>query len=352
MKIKKSNLGGIVLFVCFLTAVLVACQKEAVSKANFIFKPAPNAETVAKIGDEVIVASEFEKGIESDLYDAEMKVYEIKFARLQAMLLEKFMNQDPQKKGLTNDQYLDQFIAKNIKITDQDVEKFIKDRQIPKEQLTPEIKARINEYLVMEGKKTAVDKWIMEKTKDHPVEIYLKKPALPFFDVKAGNAPFKGGKDAKVTIVEFSDFQCPFCSKGAQLVTELSKKYGDKIKIAFKNYPLPFHTQAKLAAEAGLCANEQSTVLFWKMHDIMFADQTKLDKESLIASAKKIGAKEADFKTCLESGKFKGQVESDLNEGQAIGVKSTPTFYVNGKLITGARPIEMFTEVIDEELVK
>lgn len=332
--------------------LFLACQKQGESKANFIFKPAPSKDVVASINGEPIYEKDFVKGIESDLYEAEMKVYEIKYNRLQSMIMEKFISQDPNKKNLTNEEFLNQHIAKDVKISDAEVEKFIKERQIPKEQVNPEIKSRIVDYLSMEGKKKAMDKWIAEKTKKTPVEIYISKPQLPVFEVTVGDAPFKGKADAKVTIVEFSDFQCPFCSKGAQVLTELEKKYGNKIKIAFKNYPLPFHAQAKTAAAAALCANDQGSKYFWKMHDAMFADQTKLDVENLKATAKKIGLKETEFKNCLESDKFKTKIESDLNEGQALGLKSTPTFYVNGKLITGAQPIEVFSEVIDEELAK
>lgn len=338
--------------VAVLTVVVIACQKEASSKPNFIFKPAPSKEVVAKIGDQQILEKDFVQGIESDLYEAEMKVYEIKMARLQSMLLERLMNADPAKKDLTNDQFLDQHIAKGIKVSDADVEKFIKERQIPKEQINPEIRSRIVDYLSVEAKKMAVDKWIAEKTKKSPVEVYIQKPVLPVFDVNVGDAPFKGDADAKVTIVEFSDFQCPFCSKGATVLTALEKKYGKKVKIAFKHFPLPFHAQAKGAAEASMCAFEQDQKAFWKMHDAMFADQSKLDATNLIATAKKVGLKEADFKTCLESGKYKARVEADVAQGSSLGIKSTPTFYVNGKLIAGAQPVEVFSEVIDEELAK
>lgn len=338
--------------IALITVVIIACQKDVDSKPNFIFKPAPSKEVVAMVEGEQILEKDFIKGIESDLYEAEMKVYEIKYAKLQSLILERFMNKDPNKKGLTNDQFLDQYIAKSIKISDADVEKFIKERQIPKDQINPEIRTRIVDYLTLEAKKGSVEKWLAEKTKKSPVEIYLTKPSLPVFEVTAGDAPFKGGADAKVTIVEFSDFQCPFCSKGAVVLAEIEKKYGNKVKIAFKNFPLPFHTQAKGAAEAGLCANEQGPKFFWKMHDAMFADQAKLDKDNLIATAKKVGLKEADFKTCVESGKFKAKVEADVTEGQGIGLKSTPTFFVNGKLISGAQPLEVFSEVIDEELAK
>ena len=335
-----------------LMIVFFACQKEADSKANFIFKPAPSAGIAASIGGENILDKDLQSGIESDLYEAEMKVFEIKFGKLQAMLLEKFMNQDPNKKGLSNDEFLNKYIAKNSNVTEAQIEKFIKDRQVPKDQLNPEIRDRIKQYLEVESKKIAVDKWIAEKTKKTPVEVYIKKPQRPVFDVSIKDAPFKGGADAKVTIVEYSDFQCPFCSKAAATISEVEKKYGKKVKIAFKNYPLPFHSQARLAAEAAMCANEQSSKLFWKMHDSNFADQTKLDKENLILSAKKNGVKEVEFKACLEASKYKGIIDADMAEGQKLGLKSTPIFFINGKLVSGAQPLEVFSEVIDEELAR
>lgn len=335
-----------------VTVLVIACNKDAQSKPNFIFKAAPSKEVVASMGGQQILEADLVKGIESDLYEAELKVYEIKYAKLQAMLLERFMNQDPDKKGLTNDEFLDKHIAKTVKVTDAQVEAFIKERQIPKDQINPEIKARIVEYLTVESKKVAVDNWIAAKTKKTPVEIYIQKPTLPTFEVNVGDAPFKGASDAKVTIVEFSDFQCPFCSKGAQVLSALEKKYGNKIKIAFKHYPLPFHAQARIAAEASMCANEQDSKLFWKMHDAMFADQSKLDKDNLIATAKKAGVKEAEFKACLEAGKYKAKIDADVAQGSTLGIKSTPTFFINGKLISGAQPLEVFTEVIDGDLNK
>lgn len=332
--------------------IIFACQKQADSKANFIFKAAPAPGIAASIGSEQILEKDLEAGIESDVYDAEMKVFEIKFAKLQAMLLEKFMNQDPNKKGLTNDEFLNKYIAKDVKVSEADIEKFIKERQIPKDQLNPEIRERIKQYLEVEVKKVAVDKWIAEKTRKTPVEVYLKKPQRPVFDVNIKDAPFKGSADAKVTIVEYSDFQCPFCSKASATVAEIEKKYGNKVKVVFKNFPLPFHSQARVAAEAALCANEQGSKLFWKMHDAMFADQSKLDKDNLLLTAKKIGVKEADFKTCLEATKYKAVIDTDMAEGQKLGIKSTPTFFINGKLVSGAQPVEVFSEVIDEELAK
>lgn len=331
----------------------VACNKSVASKPNFTFKDQGSSQGVAAtVGGESISEAELNKGIESELYEAEMKVFELRYARLQALLLERFMNKDPNKKGLSNDEFLAKYIAKDVKVTDKEIENFIKERSIPKDQVTADIRDRIKQFIEMEKKKNAVDVWLTKQTQNSQVEVFFAKPKRPVFDVKVGNAPFKGAEDAKVTIVEYSDFQCPFCSKGATLVSELEKKYGKKIKIVFKNFPLPFHNQAKIAAEAGLCAREQDQKYFWKLHDIMFQDQSKLDRDSLIQSAKKVGLKEGDFTQCLDSKKHAALVEADMAEGQNLGVKSTPTFFVNGQLIAGAQGIEVFSEIIDEALAK
>jgi protein-disulfide isomerase len=329
-----------------------ACNKEANSKASYIFKAAPSEGAVANIGGEVIMAKDFYKGVEADLFEAEMKVYEIKFARLQTILLERFMSKDPNKKNLSNDEFLAKYIAKDIKVADKEIEKFIVDRQIPKEQINPEIKDRIKQYIEMDKKKEAVEKWLAEQVNKTKVEVYIEKPKRPVFDVNIADAPFKGNADAKVTIVEYSDFQCPFCSKASKTVEELEKKYGNKVKIAFKNFPLPFHNQAKMAAMAAECANVQDKKYFWKMHDAMFADQTKLDRDQLLATAKKIGVKVEEFTKCLDSNAHMAKIDQDIKEGQELAIKSTPTFFINGKLLSGALPIETFSEVIEEELAK
>lgn len=341
-----------ILTMATIALFVIACNKSEASKPNFTFKPQTSAQIAASVGGESISETELNKGIESELYEAEMKVFELRYARLQALLLERFMNKDPNKNGLSNDEYLAKFIAKDIKVTDKEIESFIKERSIPKDQVNADIRERIKQFIEMEKKKKAVDVWLAKQTEKNPVEIYFAKPKRPVFDVKVGNAPFKGAEDAKVTIVEYSDFQCPFCSKGATLVSELEKKYGKKIKIVFKNFPLPFHNQAKGAAEAALCAREQDQKYFWKMHDAMFLDQSKLDRDNLIQTAKKIGLKEPSFTQCLDGKKYTGQVEADMAEGQELGVKSTPTFFVNGQLIAGAQGIEVFSEIIDEALSK
>jgi protein-disulfide isomerase len=167
-------------------------------------------------------------------------------------------------------------------------------------------------------------------------------------DVKVGDAPVKGPASAKVTVVAFSDFQCPFCSRAVPVMKQIEDEYKGKVKIAFKQLPLPFHDKAHLAAEAALAAHEQGK--FWQMHDKLFANQQALDRPSLEKYAEELGLNMGKFKSALDSGKFKDRVDREAKEGAAVGATGTPTFFINGKKLVGAQPFDQFKSSIDAEL--
>ncbi|MBL9039821.1 MAG: thioredoxin domain-containing protein, partial [Archangium sp.] len=169
-------------------------------------------------------------------------------------------------------------------------------------------------------------------------------------DINLAGTPTKGPKNAPVTIVAYSDFQCPFCSRVVPTLKEIEKQYEGKVKIAFKNQPLPFHQNARIAAAAGLAANEQGK--FWEMHDKMFANQQALDRPSLEKYAQELGLDMGKFKAALDSNKFAKVVEADSAAGMAVGANGTPTFFVNGREFVGAQPFEAFKGIIDEEVKK
>ncbi|HEX7597230.1 MAG TPA: thioredoxin domain-containing protein, partial [Polyangia bacterium] len=174
--------------------------------------------------------------------------------------------------------------------------------------------------------------------------------AGPVKVVDVGNAPSRGPKNAPLTVVLFSDFQCPFCSRVEPSITELEKTYPGKVRVAWKNFPLSFHNNAKPAAEASLAANEQGK--FWEMHDIMFQNQSALDGPSLEKYAKEIGLDVAKFKASMDSHKFASQVEADMKQGASVGVQGTPASFLNGHFINGAQPFDAFKKIADEELAK
>ncbi len=183
-------------------------------------------------------------------------------------------------------------------------------------------------------------------------------PAAPTEPVKVslGTAAIKGDKNAPVTMLEFSDFECPFCSRFAlgtlpQIISEYVDK--GKVKMAYRHFPLGFHANAKPAAMASECAREQGgDGMFYKMHDKIYADQQNLSVDNLKKWAVEMGLKADQFNTCLDSKKFEKQVDADLAEAQSYGVNGTPAFFINGRLISGAQPFAAFKTVIDEELAK
>jgi protein-disulfide isomerase len=192
---------------------------------------------------------------------------------------------------------------------------------------------------------------VIEKGVDRPPsQPAAAQQELPVQKVEVGNAPARGPANAPVTLVAFSDFECPFCARAVPTMKALEEEYAGKLRVAFKHQPLDMHPHAKLAAAASLAAHEQGR--FWEFHDILFANQRQLDRASLEAYAKQLGLNEARFKAALDSGKFDSQLTADMSEGTRVGANGTPTFFINGRPLVGALPIDQFRRIIDEELKK
>jgi protein-disulfide isomerase len=151
-----------------------------------------------------------------------------------------------------------------------------------------------------------------------------------------------------VQIIEFSDFECPFCLRANPTITQLLKTYGDRVRLVYRHYPLPNHPNARPAAEASACANEQG--LFWEYHDRLFANQSRLSPADLKQHAAELGLDSAKFNACVDSRRFQKDVEEDMAAGARLGVSGTPHFFINGRVLNGAQPIENFRAVIDDEL--
>jgi protein-disulfide isomerase len=175
-------------------------------------------------------------------------------------------------------------------------------------------------------------------------------PSGPAKKVDVGSAPSRGPKNAPITVVLFSDFQCPFCGRVEPSIAELEKAYPGKVRVAWKNFPLSFHSNAKPAAEAALAAHEQGK--FWEMHDILFKNQNALSAADLEKYAKDIGLNLDKFKAAVNSHKYAAQVDADTKQGSDLGVSGTPAAFVNGQLVSGAQPVDAFKKIVDAELAK
>lgn len=165
------------------------------------------------------------------------------------------------------------------------------------------------------------------------------------------NDPFKGNNNASIVIIVFSDYSCPNCASGEKTIKSLMNKYPDKIIYVYKNYPLMrIHPNSYNAALAALCAKEQDK--FWEYHDYLYEHQGYQAPNYLKSYATELGLDSERFNNCLDSQKYKNQVETDLRTGASVGVTGTPTFFINGIKVIGARPLEEFAQIIEAELKK
>ena len=197
---------------------------------------------------------------------------------------------------------------------------------------------------------TAANKLIVGRTFDMSVDPYKKN----LDKINLANAPVKGSAEAKVTIVEYSDFQCPYCSSAHVTINDLLKQYEGKVKIAYKHLPLAMHNWAKDAAEASVCVHKQNPEAFWKFSDYLFTNQKTITKETFAAKLNEFstanGLNVEEIKKCAADPATQQAVAADTAEASSLGLSSTPSFLVNGRTVVGAIPIDQFKQIIDEAL--
>ncbi|MBI1977131.1 MAG: DsbA family protein [Candidatus Omnitrophica bacterium] len=183
-----------------------------------------------------------------------------------------------------------------------------------------------------------------------PLNGFAKKKSKDVFrfpvDIK--ESPVQGNPKAPVTIVEVSDFQCPFCGMVQPTLKQIQERYPNEVKLSFKHFPLSMHPDAELAHSASLCAAGQDK--FWEMRSILFENQRALKRDDLIRYANQLGLEAESFTKCLDEGKYLSKIEEDREEILQYGIQGTPAFYVNGRLLSGAQPYGAFEEIIEDEL--
>ena len=166
--------------------------------------------------------------------------------------------------------------------------------------------------------------------------------------IPVDGSPVKGPVDGRITIVEFSDFECPYCSLAVKEVYTVMAAYPNDMKLIFKQFPLSMHPNAPLAAAASLAAKEQGK--FWELHDLMFANFRKISRDNILVWAKQIGLDMERFKNDLASTKYQAVVQKDVADGEAVGVYGTPAFFINGKHYNGPVTLESLKPILDAEL--
>jgi protein-disulfide isomerase len=178
----------------------------------------------------------------------------------------------------------------------------------------------------------------------------VETPQVVRYDVPVDDDPFLGSEDAPITIIEFSDYECPYCRQWhTEVYSKLMDTYGDQIRFVYRDFPLEsIHPNARAAAEAADCANELG--VFWDYHDKLFSDELGLSPEAYQEYASQLGLDTGKFQECIDSGRYQQEVQSDFDFAANLGVRSTPTFFINGIAVVGAQPFEIFQQVIEKEL--
>jgi protein-disulfide isomerase len=304
--------------------------------------PSPLA---ARIGDTEVTLAEVDDGAKSEIYEARAQ-------SLHALIDERVVAAAAKKAGQPPHAFVDGLAAARVpEVSAQEAKQFFDDNKdrLPAE-LTGkpygEVQPIIIHGLTEQKRQEAARAILGELREAAHVQVLLDPPKI---DV-AATGPARGAPNAKVTIVEFSDFQCPFCARTQPVVQEVLKRYDGKVRIVFRDFPLSFHGDAAKAAEAGHCADELGR--FWPLHDWMFDHQHNLAVDDLKGAATQLGLDRKKFDACLDSGRYADAVAANQKDGEKAGVTGTPAFFINGAMIKGAQPFSEFQAIIDRALAK
>ncbi len=333
-------MAGLLPVSLLLAAILVsACQKVDGVK-------------IAEVDDRAILASDLQKYAGRELSVQRENLHKLEKQKLEEYISAFLLTQEAKKRGVSVEAVLDQEVnSKILPVGDDEIDVFYKSNKARIAVDLDRAREQIRGYLhnqKIEAQKALFFKSLRSKTK---VVTYLRPPPVFRAEVSVAGEPFRGSEKAPVTIVKFEDFQCPFCKQVQPTFDELLSRYNGKVRLVHKDLPLDsIHPQARQAAEAARCAYEQGK--FWEYHDKLYANSPKASADDLKSYAKEVGLNVDSFDRCFASGKYKAVVQQDLNEGAQLGLTGTPTFFINGREISGNQPLEAFEAIIDEELAR
>jgi protein-disulfide isomerase len=335
--------------VCLAAAVsLFACSSAPAQQTSDASEPA------GQIGDQTISAQEVDarwREIDPAGHaEATQKLYDGRRNALESIIADRLIAEAATAKGVTPAEYEQtEMAARTTPVGEADVVTFYQANIGQMQGRSLELMSpAIRNYLQDQGSQMARLRFLADLRASGPeVRVLFDAPrheiALTDADPSAGDAA------APVTIVEFSDFQCPFCQSVAPTLKKVREAYGDKVRLVWKDFPLTqIHPQAFKAGEAAHCAGDQGK--FWEFHDRLFGNQETLQTTDLKAHAAAVGLDAAAFDSCLDTSKYGERVRDGVAEGTRLGVASTPTIYVNGRMVSGAQPYETFAALIEEEL--
>jgi protein-disulfide isomerase len=321
------------------TAGVVSAQQPAAS------------EPLAIVNGTAITNAEVESALGPSLAKLEEQVYELKRTKLNALIDDTLISVEAKKRGISTDALIQaEVTAKLTPVTDEEIAVFYGANQARLQKDLNAWRAEVRAFLVQQRAAERRQAFAKELRAAGKVDVLLAAPKLIRAEVSTAGAFAKGGAAAPVTIVEFSDFHCPFCKRVQPIVAQVLKKYGDKVRLVYKDFPLDsLHPQARAASEAARCAGEQGK--FWEFHDKIYAGGSESSAATMTQYAKEVAVGDmAKFEACVTSRKYQTVVQRDVAEGIKLGLTGTPGFFINGRLLSGSQPLEAFASIIDAEL--
>lgn len=304
---------------------------------------------VAVFGSEAIYEKDFVPQLQGQIYKVRQQEYELKLNALEAAINRKLVKAEAEKRGMSEEALLKKEVDSQVKEpTNEEVEQAFVQQMFQMNRPSSPSKDAVRKELKEAQLQAVRQEYFQSLREKAGVKIYLSPPRI---DVGYETAPVSGDAAAKITMVEFSDYHCPFCLRAFTTVKTLLRKYKGQVKLAYRDLPLQESAKGvATSAEAARCAGEQGK--FWEYHDLLFENQDLFGPVAFTDFADSLKLNSEVFKACLDSGKFKAPVKVDYDAAIKLGITGTPAFYINGIPISGARPLSEFEEVIDAELIR
>lgn len=339
--------------VLFALVLVSGCSAPPASQAQppRAAESAGASSVLATVDGTEITEQDLRKAAGLELARLEEQLYELRKSQLDALIDQRLLEAEAKKRGLTVQALEESEIASRVTpVTEPEIEAFIEANRARIRGDVTQLRPQIRDFLREQRIGTRRGEVVAGLRAAARVDVKMTAPAVFRADVDVADAPVRGAATAPVTIVEYSDFHCPFCRRVQPTLVALLEKYPGQVRLAYKHLPLDgLHPQARRVSEAAWCAGKQDR--FWQFHDAVYADTSNdASDAALTRYATAAGLDAAAFTACLAGPDARAAVQRDVEQGERLGLSSTPGFFVNGREIRGAQPLEAFVAIVDEEL--
>jgi protein-disulfide isomerase len=300
----------------------------------------------ATVAGRTITLDDLDRPVAGRIYDLENRIYQLRRQRLDQLITQIVLEKIASERSTTRQELVDkEILAKGVEVSREEIDRNYEENPQLRTNWNgseDELKQKIAESIARQKGIQQVIEYSLSSANKYGLKIQIEPPPMPVVQIDPGIDPATGPGDAKATVIEFSDYQCPACRQSHANVKEIRSKYPDAIRWVFKDYPMK--QESRTAAEASRCAGEQGK--FWDYQDLVFFGEPDLSSELLTGYARDLGLDMNAFTQCFETRKYRQEVQNNLDEGSRIGISMTPTYVINNKMISGGPPLEEFVRLI------